>query len=350
MGLGKNLSTEQLAAVTSLCKAGHCNKEISMLTGVSLRSVQRWTKVFRDSPDGELPLQKKPPGRPRKTDKRALNIVKRQLDSNPRMTAREIRESNPALFSHVSISTVGRLAHEKLQFTSRPARKKPLVTNRQKANRIKFAKEKLTWTHWKWRNVLWSDEATFTVTCNRKGKVYMRPGSDPYDPKFTCKTVKNPDSIMFWGCFGFYGVGPLIALPRNETMNSEKYLMLLTDHLYDAFDQCKLMTRTGIKGVFQQDGATCHTAKIISEYLDFCGIDYIKPWPGNSPDLNPIENLWAIIKHELKNRDISSLPKLEAEVRNVWGNLSKELLQKLALSLPDRLKEVIARKGNTGKY
>ena len=88
MGLGKNLSTEQLAAVTSLCKAGHCNKEISMLTGVSLRSVQRWTKVFRDSPDGELPLQKKPPGRPRKTDKRALNIVKRQLDSNPRMTAR----------------------------------------------------------------------------------------------------------------------------------------------------------------------------------------------------------------------------------------------------------------------
>ena len=41
MGLGKNLSTEQLAAVTSLYKAEHSNQEISNLTGVSLRSMQR---------------------------------------------------------------------------------------------------------------------------------------------------------------------------------------------------------------------------------------------------------------------------------------------------------------------
>ena len=155
---------------------------------------------------------------------------------------------------------------------------------------------------------------------------------------------------MFWGCFGFYGVGPLIALPRNETMNKEKYLVLLADNLYDCFEKCKLLDKWGIKGIFQQDGASCHTANIISEWLDFCNINFIKSWPGNSPDLNPIENLWAIIKYQLRGRDTSSLPKLEAEVRDIWANLDKELLQNLAMSLPDRLKEVIARKGNTGKY
>ena len=141
MGLGKNLSTEQLAAVTSLCKAGHSNQEISNLTGVSLRSVQRWTKVFRESPDGTIPLQKKQPGKPKKTDRRALNIIKRQLDNNPRLSARQIKESNPALFSHVSLATVKRLINKKLQFTCHVPRRKPLVTNRQKANRIMFAKE-----------------------------------------------------------------------------------------------------------------------------------------------------------------------------------------------------------------
>ena len=87
MGLGKNLSTEQLAAVTSLCKAGHSNQEISNITGVSHRSVCRWTKVFRESPDGTIPLQKKKPGKAPKTDRRALNIIKRQLDNNPRLSA-----------------------------------------------------------------------------------------------------------------------------------------------------------------------------------------------------------------------------------------------------------------------
>ena len=99
-----------------------------------------------------------------------------------------------------------------------------------------------------------------------------------------------------------------------------------------------------------QDGASCHTAKVIKEWFEFVNIDYIKNWPGNSPDLNPIENLWAIIKSKLKGRDTSSVPKLEAAVRDIWNNLDKSTLQNLALSVPDRFKEVIARKGRPTKY
>ena len=66
MGLGKNLLTEQLAAVTRLCKAEHSNQEISSFTGVNLRSFQQCAKVFRESSDGPIPLQKKPPVKAKK--------------------------------------------------------------------------------------------------------------------------------------------------------------------------------------------------------------------------------------------------------------------------------------------
>ena len=53
-----------------------------------------------------------------------------------------------------------------------------------------------------------------------------------------------------------------------------------------------------------QDGASCHTANIIKDYLAFVGLEYIKDYPGNSPDISPIENLWAIMKAKLKEREI----------------------------------------------
>ena len=40
-----------------------------------------------------------------------------------------------------------------------------------------------------------------------------------------------------------------------------------------------------------QDGAPAHTAKLIKEWFEFVGVDYIRDWLGNSLDFNPIENL-----------------------------------------------------------
>ena len=99
-----------------------------------------------------------------------------------------------------------------------------------------------------------------------------------------------------------------------------------------------------------QDGVSCHTAKLIKEWFAWVGINYFTAWPGNSPDINPIENVWSIMKARLKDMDTSSVPKLEAAVRQVWANLQLSELQNLAMSVPDRLQEVIDRKGRPTKY
>ena len=45
--------------------------------------------------------------------------------------------------------------------------------------------------------------------------------------------------------------------------------------------------------IFQHDRALCHTAKLVTAFLKNKNIS-ILPWPGNSPDMNPIENLWIV--------------------------------------------------------
>ena len=119
---------------------------------------------------------------------------------------------------------------------------------------------------------------------------------------------------MVWGCFSYYGLGKLIILPKNKTVNSASYLDLLKSNLKECYRMCRIQRRGGW---FMLDGARRHRAKIVKAWLAESRIDYFKDWPGNSPDLNPIENLWAIIKYRLRACDTSSIPKLIRAVNQI---------------------------------
>ncbi len=73
-------------------------------------------------------------------------------------------------------------------------------------------------------------------------------------------------------------------------------------------------------------------------------------WLGNSPDLNPIENLWNIMKDGLKSKDIGSAPKLQAELKKLWVALDQAMLRNLSDSMPRRLQMVINAKGEMTKW
>jgi transposase len=53
--------------------------------------------------------------------------------------------------------------------------------------------------------------------------------------------------------------------------------------------------------VFQQDGASCHTEKATRALFSDKSITVLH-WPANSPDLNPIENIWAVLKQNVEKK------------------------------------------------
>ncbi|KAG7174513.1 putative Transposase-containing protein 18, partial [Homarus americanus] len=155
---------DDIAAVIALYKANRVLREISAQTGVALRVVQNLVKRFRDLGEDELPAPLPKSGRPKLLSPRTLNVISRQVLSNPSLTARE----KSRLLSHVSLRCVQQALHDDLGFKSFRARRKPLLTKRQKENRVKFFKKYEVWDLETWRSILWSDEATFN--CSSKAK------------------------------------------------------------------------------------------------------------------------------------------------------------------------------------
>ncbi|KAG0724085.1 hypothetical protein GWK47_041377 [Chionoecetes opilio] len=102
MGKNKHFSAEIIAQIIALNKSGKQTKAISKKNGVCPRSVRSWVAKFDQEGGHTTPTHKKRPGQPKKTDSRSQTIVKRELESNPRVTARKLKESNPDIFGECS--------------------------------------------------------------------------------------------------------------------------------------------------------------------------------------------------------------------------------------------------------
>ena len=97
--------------------------------------------------------------------------------------------------------------------------------------------------------------------------------------------------------------------------------------------------------IFQQDGAPCHTSVSTGRWLTRHQVT-VMDWPPQSPDLNPIENLWAILKHRVNAmRPITSLARLEEATQEAWGAIPQETIRSLVESMPGRVRAVLRKRG-----
>ena len=87
------------------------------------------------------------------------------------------------------------------------------------------------------------------------------------------------------------------------------------------------------------DNAPKHTSNLAKEfYKKHCKrID----WPAYSPDLNPIENIWSIMKSSLNQINTSKISEVISEVKEIWEELNKEYIDNCIESMPSRLQECI---------
>ena len=99
-----------------------------------------------------------------------------------------------------------------------------------------------------------------------------------------------------------------------------------------------------------QDGVPCHCSKIVTDFFRANKVTLLE-WPGNSPDLNLIENLWAVLKDEVAGKHPSNIPALIEAIELIWiREIPEEFCKDLVESMPRQMKVVIKAKGELTKY
>ena len=127
-------------------------------------------------------------------------------------------------------------------------------------------------------------------------------------------------------------------------MNSEIYIEEVLKPLGVPFYE-RCVAKSGLI-IWIDDGAAYHTSKKVLDFGREVGLLRIK-WPAQSPDLNPIENLWRIIKIRFSARrhQIHSVEAMTEELVNEWDKLTARDFQKCIASMPKRCHMVIKAQG-----
>lgn len=240
-------------------------------------------------------------------------------------------------------TTISRILH-KSGLYGRVARRKPFLKDIHKKCNLKFATSHLGDTPNMWKKVLWSDETKFELFGNNAKRYVWRKSNTAHHPEHTIPTVKHGGgSIMVWACFSSAGTGKMVKI--DGKMDGAKYRTILEENLMESAKDLRL----GRRFVFQQDNDPKHKAKSTMEWFKNKHIQVLE-WPSQSPDLNPIENLWKELKTAVHKCSPSNLTELELFCKEEWEKMSVSRCAKLIETYPKRLTAVIAAKGGATKY
>ncbi len=191
--------------------------------------------------------------------------------------------------------------------------------------------------------VLFSDESKFCISFGNQGPRVWRKSGEAQNPCCLNSSVMFPQSGMIWAAMSSAGVGPLCFL--KSTVNAAIYQEILEHFMLPSADKLD----GDADFIFQQDLAPAHTAKGTKSWFNDHGVTVLD-WPANSPDLNPIENLWGIVKRKMRDTRPNNADELKTTVKETWASIPPQQCHKLITSMPRRIEAVIKAKGAPTMY
>lgn len=306
------------------------NKEIHQKTNIPLRTIQRNLKKLGETGTIEHKGGNGRPSKVTQTISRSIGqLVRRNSAVTTRQLAIKVQETHNISISHTNIwrHMVKKGYNNAIPLST------PMLTSGHIEARKAWAQAHLNDN---WDRTIFTDETAFDLFRNKVTRWYKN-GERPIR-----RLPKSRQKVMAWGGISLNGKTPLFCF--TEIMDGPFYVNILRTQLFPAGQQLY-----GRNWRLQQDNDPKHTSRVAKDFLSQNNVQVID-WPSNSPDLNPIENMWQIMKNNVERRMPKDTSELKQFMVEEWDKIPQEIVQNLICSMKNRCELILQKNGDRISY
>ena len=299
---------------------------------VTTRSLQRLDKKFHDEGTfKDLPRNK----RSKKLSQPMIKFINDKLEEDDELTSTKLRallmQNWPDL--NVSLTTVKRYRRKHGWVCTRPHYCQ-LIRHMNKRKRVAWCEEAVK-SKDDFADIIFSDECT--VQLEHHGRICFRKRRK-LKPR-----PKHPPKLHIWGAISFQGAAQVVLF--TGIMDAERYEQILERSLVPFIQSCYPAGHR-----FQQDNDPKHTSRRIERYFESRQINWWRT-PPESPDLNPIENVWGSLKQYLRNTfKPKNMSELQEGIQRFWQTLTPQVCQRYINHLHKVIPKVLEVAGEPSGY
>jgi transposase len=333
MGRKKDLTSPERAEIVRLLSIGNTTNDIAKTLGRDHRTIKKY-------------VQRSEGGRKKRDEPKRRKISDKQVTRLKREATKTPLASSAMIFKSCGIDNMSRSGRCKVLRELgqvKKAQTRPRITAQHREKRLNWAR---TYQKCDFSKVLWTDEMRVTLDGPEGwARGWVMNGQQP---PIRLRRQQGGGGLMVWAAiYDNQLIGPF-RVPDGVKLNSQNYCDFLWDNFFKKWYNRK--SRAFKKSmIFMQDNAPSHASKYSTAFLAEKGIkgDTLMIWPPCSPDLNPIENLWSILKRKIyhEGQQYSTLTSLWDTLVAVSAQISPEEIKKLTSSMDNRLLHVVEKKG-----
>lgn len=314
-------------------------------TGKSVSYVRRWKQQYRKTGNVN--------DRPRSGRKIKISAAVRaaavtlvaEHQSVP--VAAAILKEQQLLEADIHVTTVLRAVKKDMQCNT--AEQRPILSQKTMEKRVTYSQQEHDSD-----TVIAADSTFFTLgTVQRRRKYWSMKGQ-----RVVAGRPNKSQQLHVYGAIAAHGKTVLVFVTgttghaklyynnrRQLTgVGAEEFQEVMKDRLVP--DAEHIFAAAGISEyTWLLDNAPAHTARSTKQFFTSKGIQVIQGWPPNSPDLNPIENVWAWMKQRVYSKQYNTLAELKAAVLETWQEVPDSMCSNLMHSLQKRKAICIERNG-----